>query len=252
MPFEALVWIKQLVKWTILPPNGPLIVVIAGLAVAARNPGRGIRIAWAGLVALVVLSTPITGAMLMRALDRTPALDLSKPHDAQAIVILGGGVRPFAAEYGGATLSSVTLERVRYGARVARTTGLPVLVSGGALRDTPAEALLMRNTLTTEFGVAVRWVEARSHNTHQNAVRSAAILRANAVSRVILVGHAFDFPRARNEFESAGISVVPAPIGIVSLGELSALDFVPGLGGLQRSYFACYELLANALYQMRR
>jgi uncharacterized SAM-binding protein YcdF (DUF218 family) len=127
-----------------------------------------------------------------------------------------------------------------------------VLVSGGALRDTPAEALLMRNALTTEFGVPVRWVEARSHNTHQNAVRSAAILRANGVSRVILVGHAFDFPRTRNEFESAGISVVPAPIGIPSLDDVSALDFVPGLLGLQRSYFACYELLANALYRLSR
>ena len=29
------------------------------------------------------------------------------------------------------TLATLTLERVRYGARVARLTGLPVLVSGG-------------------------------------------------------------------------------------------------------------------------
>ena len=50
-----------------------------------------------------------------------------------AIVILGGGVRRHAAEYGGDTLGQLTLERVRYGARVARLTGLPVLVSGGSV-----------------------------------------------------------------------------------------------------------------------
>jgi hypothetical protein len=36
-------------------------------------------------------------------------------------------------EYGGDTLGRLTLERVRYGARVAKKTGLPVLVAGGSV-----------------------------------------------------------------------------------------------------------------------
>jgi uncharacterized SAM-binding protein YcdF (DUF218 family) len=157
-------------------------------------------------------------------------------------------VRPFADEYGGATLSGITLERVRYGARVARASGLPVLVSGGALRDTPPEALLMRNALTSEYHVPVRWTEAHSHNTHENAVNSAAMLKASGIARVILIGHSFDFPRSRREFEAAGIAVVAAPIGIPGEGPLTLGDFIPGIGGLQRSYFATYELLANMFY----
>jgi len=93
----------------------------------------------------------------------------------------------------------------------------------------------------------VRWTEGRSHNTHQNAINSAAILKANRVARVILVGHSFDFPRSRREFEAAGIDVVAAPIGIPSSSPWFS-DFIPGLGGLQLSYFALYELLANMLY----
>ena len=116
------------------------------------------------------------------------------------------------------------------------------------MRGTPSEALLMRNALVTEFNVPVRWIEPRSHNTHENAVASAAILRANGVHRVILVGHAFDFPRTRREFEAAGIAVTPAPIGVPSDAALSVVDFLPGMAGLQRSYFATYELLANAFY----
>ncbi|HKP67493.1 MAG TPA: ElyC/SanA/YdcF family protein, partial [Casimicrobiaceae bacterium] len=87
------------------------------------------------------------------------------------------------------------------------------------------------------------------HNTRENAEASAAILKAAGVSRIILVGHAFDFPRTRNEFEAAGLTVIGAPIGVASEGPYSALDFVPGLGGLQASYFACYEILANIFYR---
>ena len=95
------------------------------------------------------------------------------------------------------TLSAITLERVRYGARIARATDLPILVSGGAVRGAPPEALLMRNALVNEFAVPVRWMETRSRDTHENAVNSAEMLKADGVQRVILVGHSFDFPRTR-------------------------------------------------------
>jgi uncharacterized SAM-binding protein YcdF (DUF218 family) len=86
-------------------------------------------------------------------------LDLAAAPGAQAIVILGGGVRHEALEYGGHTLGRLTLERTRYGARVAKQTGLPVLVSGGAPSGGIAEAEVMRAALAEEFGVPVRWVE---------------------------------------------------------------------------------------------
>lgn len=245
-----MLWLKLLVKVLVLPPNGPLLAVVAGIALAGRWPRLGRRIAGAGLIILVVLSMPIVGAWMIERLDRTPPLDVRKPTDAQAIVVLGGGVRRYAAEYQRATISGITLARVRYGAYVARSTGLPILVSGGAARDLPAEAPLMRKALVDEFGVPVRWVEAKSRDTHENAVNSAALLKASGISRVILVGHSFDFPRTRKEFEAAGISVIPAPINVPSTAEVSALDFVPSLGGMQLSYFATYELLANALYAM--
>ena len=248
----TLLWLKQAVKLLVLPPNGPLLLVVIGIAIAGHRPRRGRQLALLGVVVLVLLSMPAVGGWLTMALGRTSPLDLAQVSNAQAIVILGGGVRREAPEYGGATLSGITLERVRYGARLARTTGLPVLVSGGAVDDAPAEARLMRKALVDEYGVAVRWSEARSHNTHENAVNSAALLKASGVSRVILVGHSFDFPRTRNEFESAGISVIPAPINIPSSETMTFGDFVPSVGGLQRSYFATYELLANALYYLTK
>lgn len=245
-------WLKHLVRLFVLPPGGPMVIVVAGLALAGRYPRRGRQLALAGVVALLLLSMPIVGELLVACLDHSPALDLTHVSGAQAIVILGGGTRPYAAEYGGATLSALSLERVRYGARVARATGLPVLVSGGAVRGAPSEAALMRDALVNEFGVPVRWVEPRSRNTHENALWSAEMLRANGVGRVILVGHSFDFPRSRLEFEAAGIAVIPAPISLPLTSPGSIGDFVPSAAGLQRSYYACYEVLANAWYRMIR
>lgn len=244
------IWFKALVRDVALPPTGPLLLALAGIAIAGRYPRRGRQLALAGVILLALLSMPVVGAFLVRCLDQTPALDLARASSAQAIVILGGGTRVYAAEYRGATLGTLTLERVRYGARIARATGLPVLVSGGAERGVPSEAALMRNALVNEFGVPVRWTEAQSHNTHENAVNSAEILKASGILRVILVGHSFDFPRTRTEFEAAGLAVIAAPIGIPSATPTELGDFLPSAAGLQRSYYACYEILANVLYRI--
>jgi uncharacterized SAM-binding protein YcdF (DUF218 family) len=240
-----------LVKVVVLPPTGPLLVVLAGLAVAGHRPRRGRSIAFAGTVVLVLLSLPAVAAFLVRCIDTTPAFNPAHADGAQAIVILGGGSRHYAPEYGGTTLSTLSLERVRYGAKLARATGLPVLVSGGAVeRGDPIEALLMREVLTREFGVPVRWVETRSRNTHENAVDSAAILKASGTKRVILVVHSFDVPRARAEFEAQGIAVIPAPTGIPPASPSEIGEFLPSAEGLQQSYWALYEIMANADYRI--
>ena len=243
--------IKYLVKALVLPPTGPLLLALAGLAVAVRRPRLGRWVAFAGIMTVILLAMPAVAGFLVRCIDTTPAFDAARATDAQAIVILGGGTRRHAPEYGGETLSTLGLERVRYGARLARETGLPVLVSGGQVeKGAPVEALLMRDVLTREYGIPVRWVESRSRNTHENAVDSAAMLKASGVSRVILVVHSFDVPRARAEFEAAGIHAIPAPTGIPVAVPTKVGDFLPSPSGLQESYWAIYEILGGALYRM--
>jgi uncharacterized SAM-binding protein YcdF (DUF218 family) len=242
--------LKQIVKLLVLPPAGPLLVSLLGLLIALRRARIGWMLAAVGVVSLTLLSLPAVGALLVQLLDNTPPFDTARAKDAQAIVILAGGARPYAREYGGPSMGVITLERVRYGARLARVTGLPVLVSGGSVQGSPPEALLMRNALVQEYGVPVRWTETRSRNTHENAIRSAEILRASGVSRIILVGHSFDFPRTRNEFLSAGMDVIAAPINIPPDRPTEIGDFLPSPRGLQRSYYALYEIMANALFHM--
>jgi len=54
-------------------------------------------------------------------------------------------------------------------------------------------------------------------------------------------------PRARAEFAAQGIDAIPAPTGIPSGRIDSALDVLPSMEGLQGSYFALYEICANAV-----
>ena len=241
-------WIilRKLLAGLVLPPAGPLGCAVLGLALSRWYPRVGKTLAWLGVCSVVAFSLPVVSTWLVVATGGEGTLDVSRPVAAQAVVILGGGVRHGAPEYGGATLGQLTLERVRYGAYVARKTKLPVMVTGGAPSGGEPEAELMKNALEQEYGIAVRWMEARSRNTRENARYSAATLRPDRISRVLLVTHVFDATRARLEFEDAGFEVVSAPTGV---GQPSAepstlLDYFPSARALQTSYYACYELLA--------
>ncbi len=237
-------WRKVLTA-LVLPPIGPLALAILGAALLGRWPRLGRTLLWSGLGLLVALSTSLVAGALTALLDDAPPVTLEQARSAQAIVILGAGVRRHAPEYGGETVGRLALDRVRYGARVARATGLPVLVTGGAIRSTRTEADVMREALEQEFGVPVRWLEDRSRDTFENARFSAARLERDGVTRVVLVAHGFDMRRARAEFEAAGLEVVPAPTFVAAARTFELTDLVPNLGALQASYFALYELLAN-------
>jgi len=170
--------LKAVVKALVLPPTGLLLLSIAGLALAKRLPRLGHALAWTGVLALLVLSLPVVSGLLLETLDREPPFTVERASGAQAIVILGGGTRRNAPDYGGDTLGRLTLERVRYGANVARLTGLPVMVTGGSVLGGEPEARLMREALQREFAIPVRWVEDRSRTTHENAM-GAPLLRAS-------------------------------------------------------------------------
>jgi uncharacterized SAM-binding protein YcdF (DUF218 family) len=238
---------KKLIAALVLPPTGPLLVALVGLALLAFKPKSGAALAWIGVLSLLAFSLPSVSHALLRAMDRHPALDYAHAREAQAIVILGGGLRRNAPEYGGDTLGNLTLERVRYGALVARKTQLPVLTSGGAVYGGTAEAVVMKRALEEEFGVHVRWTETRSRNTRSNARETAALLMPLGITRVLLVAHSFDMPRAIAEFDSAGLRVIAAPTAVIGDEPADAhpLDWLPGMTALRGSYFALYELLAS-------
>ncbi len=252
---DIFLW-KQLLKNLALPPTGPLLLAVAGLIVWASARGRGagsglrgagLALCAAGVALLWVLSTPIVADSLMRSAERYPALDLGKPVDAQAIVILAGGVRPGAPEYAGhAAPSSTTLQRLVYGARVAHATGLPVLVSGSHF-----EAEAMTEFLRTDLAVTPRWVESHSRDTQENAQKSAAILARAGIRKIVLVTSSEHMARSVTEFRIAGLAVVPAPAEMWTRRDRALLVWVPNAEALVRSQRALYEVLGRIVQAIR-
>jgi uncharacterized SAM-binding protein YcdF (DUF218 family) len=244
-PMMDPLWLKALVRALVLPPTGPMLMAIVGLALWSRHPRAGRSLAALGVAVLLALSMPVVADFLGRIVDTSVPFDVDTARTAQAVVILGGGVRRNAPEYGGDTMATLTLERVRYGARVARLTGLPVLVSGGSVLGGTPEARLMAAALEREFGVPVRWIEEGSRTTHENAVLSARTLKKDGIDRVVLVTHGLDARRATAEFEAQGFAVVNASTGLRGPPDYTLLYYLPSMAGLQRSYHATYEMLAN-------
>ena len=243
---DPLFLLRAVVKGLVLPPAGPLAVALLGLALLRRAPRLGRGLAWGGVTALLLLCLPVVAALLTRPFAAAP-FDPASAQDARAIVVLGGGLRRAAPEYGGDTLGRLTAERVRYAARIARATGLPVLVSGGTPGGARrSEAQAMREALEQEYGVPVRWVEPHSRNTRENARNSALVLKAAGVTTVVLVAHAVDMPRARGEFADAGIATIAAATGLPRNTGNAPADFLPSAAALQQSHDALYEILANA------
>jgi uncharacterized SAM-binding protein YcdF (DUF218 family) len=245
--------LKKLLTALILPPTGPLLLALGGLWLTRSNSRRwrngGVLLAAMSLLGLLVLSLPVVGRMLMAPLEPHPPISREQLQRVQAIVILGGGSYSGAAEYGGDTVGPATLERLRYGARLARASRLPLLVTAGAPFGGRAEGVLMSEVLESEFGVKVRWVEAVSRNTAENASLSAPVLKAAGVSRIALLSHGWHLPRAIPLFENQGFEVIPAPMGFSAAPSPDWADWLPQDLGTSR--VALHEYL-GLLYDRLR
>lgn len=235
--------LKKIVAALILPPAGPLLVAATGLWLCRHRPRFGHVLVALGLGMLLLFSTPWIASELLRSLQVAPPPTPEQLAKAQAIVVLGGGTYRNAPEYGGDTVGATGLERLRYGAHLARRTGLPVGVSGGAPLGGTPEAESMREVLETDFQVAVRWTETASRDTNENAALLAPQLGKAGITRIVLVTHASHMRRAQAAFEKHGLTVVPAATGYAPPFRGDVLHWLPNASALRNSQIALHEWL---------
>ncbi|MCM5568924.1 YdcF family protein [Burkholderiaceae bacterium FT117] len=253
---------RRLLGALLLPPALPLLVAALGLLLLRRSPRAGRLLAWLGLLAAWVFSSG-AGAWWLASLAEGGAqrgqtveslrAAMAGREPPQAIVILAGGSRRDGRETPDkALVRPLTLERLAHGAWVARTTRLPVLVSGGVSREGMAsEASLMKRALEQSFGTPVRWVEESSRDTGENARNAAEMLGKAGVRRVILVTHAYHMPRAESSFRKAGLAVLPAPHGFAGGDfEFGLQDLVPSGSAAALAYRASHEVLGRLWYRL--
>ena len=249
----TLPWHRILVAF-FLPPVGPLWLILAGALLALRKPRTGFGVLLSGLVTVVVLSLPAVANLLewpFEARFRPLSPVTAREAGPAAIVVLGAGRNLGALEYGGETVSGGTLERLRYAARLARRTHLPVLVTGGKPDGgTASEGQLMGEALERDFGVSARWIESRAKNTEENAVLSITLLAQSHIDHILLVTDVAQMPRAKFDFETRGMKVTPAPMNFHVEPRYTVNDFIPEASAYARSANALREYLANIVVRL--
>lgn len=243
---------KQLGEFFLLPPFNLAILCLFGMLLMRRGWRLGAVLVWFSILASFAVGLPLWGYLHAQN-DRFFAYHKPNLEDAQAIVILGGGRRLFAPEYSlGETVSSGTLERLRYGAMVARESHLPILVSGGKPSNgmtsgEHSEASHMARVLEHEFFVPVKWVETESEDTVENASFSATILKKENLSTIVLITHFSHMSRAKMAFESSGLNVIAAPIVLPQeqVEGLRLSHFLPSFVGYAQTRNIIYAWLTE-------
>lgn len=251
---------KPVLEALLMPPVPMLLLVLIG----ARLMFRRRLVAWllilAGVVGIWMMCTMAAGIWMNRVL-LTPPRALSNGEIAElrrqpktAIVVLGGGRRLLAPEYGLSTLRPFTIERLRYALWLARETSLPVAFSGGVGHGSepgPSEAEIAARIAEREFGRPLRWTEGQSRDTNENGIRTIALLHGEGIERIVLVTHAFHMRRALAAFErakqrsNAQITLVPAPVGVDPGGSVRARDWLPSYEGFEMTRIALHEWIGR-------
>ena len=241
-----------------LPPAPALILAMLGAGLIHYRRRAGWPLLVAALAAVWLGSTDAAGDRLQHwLLGPVEALGPAQREQlrgapATAILVLGGGAIQDSPEYGSPTLKPLSLERLRYGAWLARQTGLPLAYTGGigwgGKEDAMAEAPLAVQVVEQEYGMKLLFAEGSSRDTRENARLSVPLLQRHGIHRVLLVTHVQHMPRSLRAFREASqdgaLSLIPAPVG--SRDESLPLvlgDWLPTAHGYSQCRYAVYEWL---------
>jgi uncharacterized SAM-binding protein YcdF (DUF218 family) len=235
----------------VLPPAPLLLLIGLGLLLAARKKAAGLLLAFVAAALLWLLSCHAVAVWLaLNLLPQYPPLAAAtlKSSPVQAIVVLGGGVVPVSPEYGEPQASGAAAMRLRYGAWLARQSGLPVAFAGGmgwgaASTQTLSEGEVARRAALQDYGLDLRWIDGQSRDTAESAQALQALMLKDKARHIALVTHAWHMPRSVRAFERAGFTVTPAPMGFILPSRNGLLQWLPSGDGLESSRAVLKEWL---------
>lgn len=241
-----LIYIIKFVYSFILPP-GLFVLLFAAVAVWLWRKNRRPALVLLGITLLLYLSmTSLIADPLIGSLERK--YDQPNTIDGDVIVVLGGGASSGNRDLDGeGNLLGPAANRLLTAARLYRETGLPILFSGGQVyADSGNEAdIAKRQFIGLGIPEADVLAENQSLNTEQNAVNTAALMKAHGFSRPVLVTSGFHMARAMLEFEHAGLSPLAFPTDYIASRESSFYlgKFSPSPGSAENTGIALKEYL---------
>jgi uncharacterized SAM-binding protein YcdF (DUF218 family) len=229
-----------------------LVVGLSARRPSARRRGLGAL----GVVILLFFSLEPVSNALFRSLE-SPPLRTFRPGVTYDVAILLGGIGEDRVEatWGQRAFNDNNERLLETFDLLRKGTARNVIVSGGApseARSKMLEARVLADQLI-DWGVAPARVVVEDHarNTHENAVDSAAIVRARGWQSVLVVTSAFHMPRAFGCFRAEGLAVDTLPVDFRSFGPAYTGDLIPRAEHLDQSTGAIREWAGRWIYRAR-
>jgi len=210
-------------------------------------------IAWCGFLGLAVLTWQPAAAILAKPLVGRYPIEVRPAGDAEAIVVLGGGMDQATIERPYDLVGRDTYRRVMHAAWLFHNwKPLPVLTSGGPQPATSEPLSVLMRRLLEENGIPPSkiWTEEQSQSTYENALYSTRLLRQHGIHQIALVVDADSMLRAELCFRKQGLSVTPAPSFFWST-DLGWDEWIPGWKGIYHQETLAHESFGLLWYWLK-
>lgn len=220
---------------------------------AALLPG----VAW--LLLTLTAATALPHLLLASLEDDWPPADLATLPECDAIVVLGGGLEPSSGELAGMHFKSGA-DRLFTALTLARQgKGRLLVIGGGVFHQADGSAV-------SEADGVREWLKAwqltevpvqslgHCEDTHDEAVKVAALAKANGWQRIALVTSAYHMTRTQAVFAKAGAPVLPVPCNYESTtmrGRPLRWFHVPNATNLQHFEVWLHEVIGWWAYCLR-
>ncbi|MCH6256612.1 YdcF family protein [Puniceicoccaceae bacterium K14] len=229
-----------------------LLLIVLGLIFRLFRKWPGYFLIIAGVAYLYVCSIQPTADWLASSLEKDyPQIGISDVPEADAIVLLGGGLN-----FSNNMLNLETsADRALYAARLFKAEKASmIMATGGATLNQRPESEAMTEFLV-ELGVPEKSItqENEALNTYQHTVYLSPLLEQESISSLILVTSAWHMRRSIDVFDSnfEGIEIIPYPVDSMVSQSQIVNDYIPTIEALTKTSKLIREYVGYFVYDIR-
>jgi uncharacterized SAM-binding protein YcdF (DUF218 family) len=257
-------FLSKLLPIFIYPLGLSCILLLVALVTLWKRPQAAAACMSFSLVLLLLASNSWVATGLVRSLEWQHLPPESYPK-ADAIVVLGGAIRPQAPPRPWVDVAEAG-DRPLHAARLYLQGKAPLIILSGGRIDWkdggPPESMDMAK-LVQAMGVPASALleDPTSLNTYENAVNVKQILDQRGIQRILLVTSAIHMPRSLRIFQKQGIEAIAAPTDfsvvegrfdeLRSSTEAIILNLLPDAENLQATSRALKEYIGIVVYWLR-
>ena len=259
-------WLSKLLPQLIYPLGLGLLLQL--IAIGGRKRRWALPLSITGWLVIAVPSMPVVSDALLSQLEnQAAALTPKTIPQADAVLVLGGGIRPAPTHALGIEVNEAG-NRLLCGVRLWKQGKAAVLITSGArvsfkANDSIAPEALLSQQLAQELGVPASAVllNDRARTTAEEAQHIHQLAADHGWKQLILVTSAFHMPRALASFQhQSNLQIIPvacdyqlnpqSPNQAFSWQAL-IIDLIPNSDSLKQTTQVLKEHLGLLVYKLR-